>query len=29
MVGVQNPVLRCRLLRRQQQQQATPAVKNC
>jgi hypothetical protein len=28
MVGVQNPVLRCRLLRRQQQQQATPAVKN-
>ena len=28
MVGVKNPILRCRLLRRQQLQKATPAVNN-
>ena len=28
MVGVQDPILRCRLLRRQKQQEATSAVKN-
>ena len=28
MVGVQDPILRCRLLRRQKQQEATAAVKN-
>lgn len=28
MVGVQDPILRCRLLRRQQHQKATAAVKN-
>ena len=28
MVGVQDPILRCRLLRRQQLQKATPAVNN-
>jgi hypothetical protein len=27
MVGVENPILRCRLLRRQQQHKATPAAK--